>query len=102
MQQRTSTAVVRRRTLAVVTLAVTLMALSNRPALADSDESGPKSLVGAWSSAGDASQLRHRCPIGPAVQLVGHVPPGWDRERGRWRPRFCSRAAQPRAWRVDA
>ena len=55
MQQRTSTAVVRRRTLAVVTLAVTLMALSSRPALADSDESGPKSLVGGMERAGDAS-----------------------------------------------
>jgi hypothetical protein len=48
MQQRTSTAVVRRRTLAVVTLAVTLTALSNT-ALAATDESGAKALVGAWS-----------------------------------------------------
>ena len=64
MQQRTSTAV-RRRTLAVVTLAVTLMALSNKPVLADSDKSGPESLVGVWSVQVTLRNCATGAPLGP-------------------------------------
>ena len=64
MQQRTRPHV-RRRTLAVVTLAVTLMALSNRPALADSDESAPKSIVGAWSIEVTLRDCATGAPLGP-------------------------------------
>jgi hypothetical protein len=70
MQQRTSTPVARRRTLAVVTLAVTLMALSNKPALADSDESGPKSLVGAWSVQVTLRNCATGAPLGPPINSL--------------------------------
>jgi hypothetical protein len=70
MQQRTSTAVVRRRTLAVVTLAVTLMALSNKPALAGSDESAPKSIVGAWSVQVTLRDCATGAPLGPAINSL--------------------------------
>lgn len=65
MQQRISTAVVGRRTLAVVTLAVTLVALSNKPALADSDESRRKSLVGAWNVEVTRRDCATGAPLGP-------------------------------------
>ena len=65
MKQRPSTTVVSRRTLAVVTLTVTLMALSNKPALADSDKSSPKSLVGAWSVEVTLRNCASGEPLGP-------------------------------------
>ena len=65
MQQRTSTAVMSRRALAVVTLAMTLMALSSTPARADSEQSRLKSLVGVWSVQVTLRNCATGAPLGP-------------------------------------
>ena len=65
MQHRTSTAVVSRRALAAVTLAVAVMALSSTPARADSDESRPKALVGAWGVQVTLRNCATGAPLGP-------------------------------------
>jgi hypothetical protein len=65
MKQRTSIAVMRRRTLGLVTLAVALIGFSNKPALADSDESGPKSIVGAWTVQVTLRNCATGAPLGP-------------------------------------
>ncbi|MDH4063666.1 MAG: hypothetical protein OEW19_04645 [Acidobacteriota bacterium] len=65
MQQPTSTAVMSRRALAVVTLVATLMVLSSRPAQADSEESRQNSLVGAWSVQVTLRNCATGAPLGP-------------------------------------
>jgi hypothetical protein len=70
MEQRTSIASVGRRLMAVVILAGALVVLSAGLALADSDESGRKSLIGAWSVQVTLRDCATGAPLGPPFNSV--------------------------------
>ena len=70
MEHRHSIAVVSRRTVALVTVAVALVALSGTQAVADSNESRRRGLVGVWSVQVTLRNCVTNAPLGPAFNSL--------------------------------
>ena len=85
-----------------VTLAVALVALSAGPALADSAESGRRSLVGAWSVQVTLRNCATGAPSGPPFNSLVTFHHGGTVSEAAGSPAFAPGQRGRRAWRVDA